>query len=56
MQAWVLEALPGRPLMSRDNVDSMRVDNVSGGTLPGLQQLSITPRALGSVFTTGELA
>ncbi len=55
-QAWMLEALPGRPLMSRDNVDSMRVDNVSSGQLPGLQQLSIAPRALASVFTRGELA
>lgn len=56
LQAWLLEALPGRPLMSRDNVDSMRVDNVSRGLLPGLPALSITPRALGTVFTTGELA
>ncbi|MFM2240720.1 MAG: hypothetical protein RJA69_2094 [Pseudomonadota bacterium] len=55
-QAWMLEALPGRPLMSRDNVDSMRVDNVSSGQLPGLLQLSITPRALASVFTRGELS
>lgn len=51
MQAWMLEALPGRPLMSRDNVDSMRVDNVASGKLPGLSQLSIAPRSLASVFT-----
>jgi NADH dehydrogenase len=42
--------------MSRDNVDSMRVDNVATGQWPGLAQLSIRPRALGSVFITGELA
>jgi uncharacterized protein YbjT (DUF2867 family) len=51
LQAWMLEALPGRPLMSRDNVDSLRVDNVAHGDLPGLAQLSIAPRSLGSVFT-----
>ncbi|MEY3490056.1 MAG: hypothetical protein RL655_1624 [Pseudomonadota bacterium] len=56
LQAWVLEALPGPPLMSRDNVDSMRVDNVATCQWPGLAQLSIRPRALGSVFITGELA
>lgn len=50
LQACVLEALPGRPLMSRDNVDSLRVDNVASGQWPGLAQLSITPRGLGSVF------
>jgi NADH dehydrogenase len=51
LQAWLMEALPGKPLMSRDNVDSMRVDNVAHGDLPGLAQLSIAPRSLGSVFT-----
>lgn len=50
VQACLLEALPGRPLMSRDNVDSMRVDNVSGHVLPGLHQLGVSPRSLGSVF------
>ena len=50
LQACVLEALPGQPLMSRDNVDSLRVDNVASGQWPGLAQLSITPRGLGSVF------
>jgi uncharacterized protein YbjT (DUF2867 family) len=35
MQAWLLEHAPGGPLMSRDNLDSMRVDNVAGpGTTP----------------------
>jgi NADH dehydrogenase len=42
--------LPGRPLMSRDNVDSLRVDNVSSGVVPGLQRVAIAPHALGSVF------
>lgn len=35
MQAWFLEHAPGGPLMSRDNLDSMRVDNIaSPGTVP----------------------
>ena len=46
LQAAVLGLLPGEPLMSRDNVMSMRVPNVASGTLPGLQALGITPAAL----------
>jgi uncharacterized protein YbjT (DUF2867 family) len=35
LQAWFLEHAPGGPIMSRDNLDSMRVDNVaSPGTTP----------------------
>ena len=34
--AALLEHLPGGPLMSRDNLDSMREPNVPGGVLPGL--------------------
>lgn len=35
IQAWFLEHAPGGPLMSRDNLDSMRADNVaSPGTSP----------------------
>ena len=44
--AGTLELLPGEPLMSRDNVLSMRVPNVASGTLPGLANLGITPDAL----------
>lgn len=46
MQAWLMELAPGAPLMSRDNLDSMKVDNVATGQLPGLQALGITPSAL----------
>lgn len=49
-QARLLELLPGRPLMSRDNVASLRVDNVASGRLPGLIELGIPPRSLGSVW------
>ena len=43
LQAAAMEWLPGEPLMSRDNVDSMRVPNVASGALPGLADLGITP-------------
>lgn len=49
LQAALMEWLPGVPLMSRDNVDSMRVPNVATGQLPGLQSLGITPAALAAV-------
>ena len=34
LQAWLFEQLPGQPLMSRDNVDSMKADNVASGQYP----------------------
>ena len=46
LQAMMMEWAPGQPLMSRDNVDSMQIDNVASGKLPGLQSLGITPAAL----------
>ncbi len=49
LQALAMEWMPGGPLMSRDNLDSMRVPNVAGGTLPGLQALGIEPAALEAV-------
>jgi uncharacterized protein YbjT (DUF2867 family) len=49
LQAWLLELAPGQPLMSRDNLDSMRIDNVASGKLPGLQALGITPAALAAI-------
>ena len=49
LQAACMEMLPGTPLMSRDNIDSMRVPNVASGGLPGLQALGITPALLESV-------
>ena len=48
-QALLLEWLPGEPLMSRDNIDSMRVPNVASGALPGLSALGITAASLESV-------
>jgi NADH dehydrogenase len=49
LQALAMECLPGQPLMSRDNIASMRVPNVASGQLPGLQALGITPVDLPSV-------
>ena len=57
LQALAMELLPGEPLMSRDNLDSMRLPSVAGGKLPGLDRLgieatpldSIAPRYLGLV-------
>lgn len=46
LQAAAMGLLPGTPLMSRDNVLSMRVPNIASGNLPGLQALGITPAAL----------
>jgi NADH dehydrogenase len=48
-QAALMEMLPGRPMLSRDNLDSMRVPNVAGGHLPGLASLGIQPAALEAV-------
>jgi NADH dehydrogenase len=50
LQAWLLECLPGEPLMSRDNLDSMKVPNVASGSLPGLASLGITPHSMESVM------
>lgn len=49
LQAGVMELLPGQPLMSRDNLDSMKVDNVASGQLPGLEALGIRPAPLSAV-------
>jgi uncharacterized protein YbjT (DUF2867 family) len=49
VQAWVMERLPGEPLMSGDNLDSMAVDNIASGKVPGLDALGITPAALAAI-------
>jgi len=52
LQAWMMECLPGEPLMSRDNLDAMRVDNVATGQWPGLATLGITPASVHAVAPT----
>ena len=46
IQARAMELAPGEPLMSRDNLDSMKIDNVSSGQIPGLESLGIVVSAL----------
>jgi uncharacterized protein YbjT (DUF2867 family) len=49
IQATLMELAPGEPIMSRDNLDAMKVDNIASGKLPGLQALGITPASLNAV-------
>ncbi len=41
LQAALMELAPGEPLMSRDNLASMQVDNVLSGSSPGLAELGL---------------
>ncbi len=49
MQAAVLEHLPGAPLLTRDNLDSMQVDSVLNG--PMAPELGIHPASVEAVMT-----
>jgi hypothetical protein len=51
LQALAMECLPGEPLLSRDNLASLTVPNVPGGTLPGLAALGIAPASLEAVLS-----
>lgn len=48
-QAMLMGLLPGDPLMSRDNLLSMRVPNIASGQHAGLEALGITPVGLDSL-------
>lgn len=50
LQATVLEFMPGGPVMSRDNLDSMQVDNVASG--PIAPELGVEPTPLEVVAPT----
>jgi uncharacterized protein YbjT (DUF2867 family) len=52
LQAWVMEHLPGEPLMSRDNLASMQQPNIASGQHPGLADLGITPSSLRAIAPT----
>jgi uncharacterized protein YbjT (DUF2867 family) len=52
LQATMMEWLPGEPLMSRDNLASLQIDNVASGTLPGLEELGITPSTLTAIASS----
>lgn len=47
LQAMLFECLPGRPLMSRDNLDSLRRDNICLG--PIAPELNVVPTGLEAV-------
>jgi NADH dehydrogenase len=47
LQAWLFERLPGEPLISRDNLDSMKIDNVASE--PMSPDLGIVPTPVESV-------
>ncbi|QJC57673.1 UDP-2-acetamido-2,6-beta-L-arabino-hexul-4-ose reductase [Polaromonas vacuolata] len=49
LQAAMMELAPGEPLMSRDNLAAMKVDNISSGQMPGLRALGIEPAALDAI-------
>lgn len=52
MQARIMEWMPGEPMLSRDNLASMEVDNVATGVLPGLASLQITPSSVRAIAPT----
>ncbi|MFM6990084.1 MAG: complex I NDUFA9 subunit family protein [Rhodoferax sp.] len=52
LQAMVLSLMPGEPVMSVDNLDSMRVDNVATGQWPGFEALGIIPATLAAIAPT----
>jgi len=49
LQAVLLGLMPGEPVMSLDNLDSMQADNVASGQWPGLEALGIAPAALAAI-------
>ena len=48
-QAFLMELAPGQPLMSRDNLASMQVDNVASDHALGLKDLGIQASAVSSI-------
>ena len=49
LQAFLMELAPGQPLMSRDNLRSMQVDNVSSGNALSLKELNIQASSVSSI-------
>ncbi len=49
LQAAAMELAPGEPLMSRDNLASMKVDNIASGQHPGLSELGISAASAAGV-------
>ena len=54
LQALLMEWAPGPTLMSRDNLDSMKVNNISSGHALGLRALGISePKSIKRLFVPG---
>jgi NADH dehydrogenase len=49
LQAFFMELAPGQPLMSRDNLRSMQVDNIASGKALGLKDLHIQASSVSSI-------
>jgi NADH dehydrogenase len=47
-----MECMPGKPLMTRDNLASLQVPNVASPGLPGLDVLGIAPASLSAIAPT----
>ena len=52
LQAAAMELAPGEPLMSRDNLASMKMDNIATGQLSGLPALGISAASAAGVAPT----
>lgn len=52
LQAVCMELAPGEPLMSRDNLASMKVDNIASGRWLGLNELGIRASSAAGVAPT----
>ena len=52
LQARVMELMPGEPLMSRDNLAAMSLDNVATRQWPDLSALGIVPTSVHTVAPT----
>jgi uncharacterized protein YbjT (DUF2867 family) len=48
-QAWLMEWLPGEPLLTRDNLASLEVPSIAHEGMPGLEALGIRPTPLAAV-------
>ena len=49
LQAWLMEWLPGEPLLTRDNLASLQVPNIAREGAEGLEALDILPTPLAAV-------
>ena len=52
LQAFLMELAPGQPLMSRDNLRSMQVDNIASGKALELRDMNIHASSVSSVAPT----